>query len=144
MIVTGERRVPAAPAAVEALLLDLRAVGERLAIVTSVEEDEGGGGVRAVVRPETSLGATAFVVDAHVEPPTADRPLRFRLTGRRAENAMRMSVDVEVAADGDGAVIAWRAQADFYGVLAAVGQRALPAVANDQLDALFAAVAAGR
>jgi carbon monoxide dehydrogenase subunit G len=137
MIVAGTHRSPWTPEATLDTLRDLPEVCRRLPIAEVIDEREDG--VRAIVRPETSLGVTTFIVDARVES-SSPAALRYQLMGRRGEGAMNLKLDIEVTPEGAGALVSWRADADFYGVFAAVGQRALPAIARDQLEALFEAI----
>jgi carbon monoxide dehydrogenase subunit G len=138
MRVEGERRAAAAPAELWRSLSDPRALGEALPNVDLVDV-EGDDRFSASVRFATGVGITPLRMRFAVSDRREGEHVRITGSGHGGDHAVDLDVELDLAAAGSGSAVRWRADVRVLGPLRSLGQRALPGLVRDQVDAVLAA-----
>lgn len=87
------------------------------------------------IAPQTALGATPFTLRWQIRGRREPEQLKLEGSGVDGEYGGRLSVELELAAAGGATEVRWQAEARFGGVLSSLGQRVLPALVSDRIDA---------
>lgn len=145
MIVEGVTRVDLPAPALWSVLADPRRLGEALPNVGEVKvaDDDT---VSAVVAVDSSLGVTTIPMTFAVRERQEPERVVIEAAGARGPNAVRLAATLELVPDGDVTDVRWHADVQLLGVIGAVGQRAVPWLAREQIAKVLGAartVAAG-
>jgi carbon monoxide dehydrogenase subunit G len=138
MIVTGASSVGAGRERLWGVLSDPRALGEALPGVEDVTvEDERR--FSALARPASALGETPLRMDFEILEQRPQEYVRIAGSGRLGENLLALTVELELAGDGERTDASWRADVALRGVLGSLLQRSLGSVFNEQVATVLAA-----
>ncbi len=138
MIISGSQTVAAPRDALWAVLSDPARLAETLPGVADVSvEDERH--FSAVVHPITALGATRVAIDFEIVEQRPSEYVRISGLGSAGENRLQLSVDLDLASDGEQTVASWTATVQIRGVLRSLLQRGLGSLFNEQVEAVLAA-----
>jgi uncharacterized protein len=138
MIISGSQTVAAPRDALWAVLSDPARLAETLPGVGDVSvEDERH--FSAVVRPITALGATRVAIDFEIVEQRPSEYVRISGLGSAGENQLQLSIDLDLASDGEQTVASWTATVQIRGVLRSLLQRGLGSLFNEQVEAVLAA-----
>lgn len=138
MRVEGKRRTSVAPAALWRSLSDPRALGEALPNVDLVDV-EGADRFSASARFATGVGITPLRMRFAVSDRREGEHVRITGSGHGGDHDVDVDVELDVEADGSGSAVRWRADVQVLGPLRSLGQRVLPGLVGDQVDAVLAA-----
>ena len=139
MIVTGERTIDATMSQTLAALADPQAIADESGAVSDFNEVDNA--VRVCLAPKLNLGTH----DLTLEITTirhADNKIDLSARGQSGEHRIGLNAEMQVSEAGGQTLISWQADVTVLGVLAAVGQRALPWVVRDQVEVALDAVEA--
>jgi carbon monoxide dehydrogenase subunit G len=121
-----------------AALSDPARLGEALPHVDGVDTHSADE-FSAWARPRTGLGETPLRMDFTVSDRREGEHVRIDGEGTAGENFVSLSVDLNLAANGDSSEASWTADVYVRGVLASLVQRALPALLTEQVNEVLAA-----
>jgi carbon monoxide dehydrogenase subunit G len=138
MKVSGRTTVAMAAPELWAALSDPARLGEALPHVDGVDT-HGDGSFSAWARPRTSLGETPLRMDFQIADRREGEHVRIVGEGTAGENFLKLSVDLDLTAQGDSSEASWTADIQVRGVLASLVQRALPALVTEQVNEVLAA-----
>jgi hypothetical protein len=138
MIVSGSQIVAAPRDALWAVLSDPARLAEALPGVGDVSvEDERH--FSAVAHPITALGETRLAMQFEIVEQRPSEYVRISGLGSPGENQLQLSIDLDLASDGEQTVASWSADVQLRGVLRSLLQRGLGSLFNEQVEAVLAA-----
>jgi hypothetical protein len=138
MIVSGSQIVAAPRDALWAVLSDPARLAEALPGVGDVSvEDECH--FSAVAHPITALGETRLAMQFEIVEQRPSEYVRISGLGSPGENQLQLSIDLDLASDGEQTVASWSADVQLRGVLRSLLQRGLGSLFNEQVEAVLAA-----
>jgi carbon monoxide dehydrogenase subunit G len=141
VIVRGETTVPAARAALWAVLSDPTLLAAALpeADEVSIEDDRH---FSAIARPSTGLGRTRVVMSFEIVEQRVNEFVRIHGAGTAGENLVDLTVALELTDSGDRTDAAWQAEVHMRGVMSSLLQRGLGSVVDEQIKGVLGAAAA--
>ena len=97
------------------------------------------------VRPDSledalaALGETRLAMDFEIVEPRPFEYVRISGLGSPGENQLQLSIELDLASDGEQTVASWSADVQLRGVLRSLLQRGLGSLFTEQVEAVLAA-----
>jgi carbon monoxide dehydrogenase subunit G len=138
MILRGQTNVAVAREELWAVLCDPGRLAQALPGVGefSIEDEHH---FSAVAHPVTALGETRVAMEFEIAEQRPGEHVRIVGSGHSGENLLELSIELELAPDGDGGTAAsWRAELGLRGVLSSLLQRAAGELLREQVEAVLA------
>lgn len=136
----GERRFDEAPHEVYRALTDPDALGDAFSVIERVEAE--GADWTLVVRPPVP-GGFRLKLSVHVEELREAEHARLRAWGKSLGGRISIDSSFDLAPDGTGTLMRWRAEIEAGGIFRGLGSQALAPVAKQHADRALARLVRG-